>query len=271
MTTRFFKDSVKHRLLHAANYRRVHIVGCARSGTTMLYFLMMAFQNMILINREISVWNWPTLRESFKLALKNVLNGKRHFLVTKRNATWYEPEKLNRLIQYAKSFHIGIIHLVRDPRDVLTSEHKGQPGTYYVNFTKWRDSIEAGETLQDQLRDFPGLLTLRYEDIVTDPDQTGELLMQTYGFQLKPGISSLKHMEEYVDPGLQHSKMVTYMHQLREIGTSSFRKWEKDPKRYQYLKSLWDDPEKRTLLERFLKKYNYPITPFETEEPYNNA
>jgi len=49
MTTRFFKDSVKHRLLHAANYRRVHIVGCARSGTTMLYFLMMAFQNMILI------------------------------------------------------------------------------------------------------------------------------------------------------------------------------------------------------------------------------
>ncbi|NOX36452.1 MAG: sulfotransferase [Calditrichaeota bacterium] len=269
MDSSWFKNRLKHKLLEKANFKRIHIVGCARSGTTLLYFALSGFRNTLLYEREVSVWNWPGLKKTFQLVQEKGFQKERFFIITKRNATWYVQEKLERLIQYVNHFRIGLIYLVRDPRDVLTSKHKLHEKPYYVGFETWKQSVSAGEYLQERLKGYSELLVLRYEDLVQHIDQVEERLKNTFGLQLKPGVASLGHLEQYLDEQARNSKMVQYMHRLRNFDPRSINKWKNDPEKRNYLKTIWDDPAKRSELETFMKKYGYSFQPFETEGQYH--
>ena len=269
MDSSWFKNRLKHKLMEKANLRRIHIVGCARSGTTLLYFALSGFRNTLLYEKEVSVWNWPGLKKTLQLVKEKGFQKDPVFLITKRNATWYVPEKLERLLQYVNHFRIGLIYLVRDPRDVLTSKHKLHPKQYYVDFQTWQYSIRAGEYLQQQLKGDSGLMVLRYEDLVQRIDQVEERLKSTFGLQLRPDVASLGDLEKYLDNQARSSKMVQYMHQLRNFDPSSINKWKNDPEKCEYLKAIWEDPTKRRELETFMKKYGYPSQSFETEGSYH--
>lgn len=60
------------------------------------------------------------------------------------------------------------IHVVRDGRDVVTSRHPTDPSTFWVKPTRWIQDVEAGLDYEKH----PQVLTLRYEDLVTDPEDT---------------------------------------------------------------------------------------------------
>ena len=66
------KSFITNILLKISNVKQVHIIGCARSGTTMLYYSMTAFQNTFLNNHESFPWRAPELREAIHL-MNNVL------------------------------------------------------------------------------------------------------------------------------------------------------------------------------------------------------
>ena len=262
----WYKNWIKHTLLRKANFRRIHIIGCARSGTTLLNFVLSGFRNTILHQKEVSVWNWPSLRQTFSLVRKYGFGAEPFFLVTKRNATWWIPEKLERLIRYTERFQIGIIYLIRDPRDVLTSKHALDERQYYVSFDTWKHSIEAGELVLDRLKNYPGLLIIRYEDLIEDIHRVEKSLKATFGLQLKPNVASLSRLNDYLDEDSRKSRMIQYMHGLRNFDSGSINKWKKDPKKRHYLKTLWEDPEKRGRLESVLKKYNYSLHSLEKED-----
>ncbi len=258
-----FKNHIKHELLKQGGYQRIHIVGCARSGTTLLYYMMMAFENAVLFDKEVSVWNWPSLREAWGFFRKKTLIQPPVEIVTKRNASWWQPQKLERLIYFVQQFGIGIIYMVRDPRDVLTSTHKNKPGIYYVDFDTWKASITAGEQIKQAIRGCAPFLEIRYEDVIQHIQKVEAALVKTFPFRYKPGVTTLANLEAYVEASARESKMVRYMHQLRNVDTRSFQKWEKDPQKRQYLQVLMSDETKRSLLEKFIMMYDYPMNSFE--------
>jgi hypothetical protein len=71
-----------------------------------------------------------------------------------------------------------VIYMLRDPRDIVTSKHGEAPDRYWTGLNYWKTYSHYG----DKLRRHPRVVTVRYEDFVTAPDRTQELLEQRFPF-----------------------------------------------------------------------------------------
>ena len=96
------KNDYKHRLFSRADIRRVHIVGCGRSGTTMLHYSMTAFANTILFDRETSMWNHPSLREAHAVYDEYQNQPGQHYYITKRGVTWWQGATVEKRADFTK-------------------------------------------------------------------------------------------------------------------------------------------------------------------------
>jgi hypothetical protein len=68
--------------------------------------------------------------------------------------------------------------MTRDPRDVVVSRHRQEPGKYWTNLRLWRESHLAAAKASDH----PRFLTVRYEDLVADPERVQDWLMSKMPF-----------------------------------------------------------------------------------------
>jgi hypothetical protein len=127
----------------------VHIVGAPRSGTTLLLELMAtAFRFDHCINEERDIL-LP-------------LSGREGLWLSKQPRDYYAaPELLAR--DPAQWF----IYMLRDPRDVVVSIHGKAPGRYWAHLGQWLRSWEVVRALTGH----PRMLVLRYEELVTRPDE----------------------------------------------------------------------------------------------------
>ncbi|ETX01893.1 MAG: hypothetical protein ETSY1_05625 [Candidatus Entotheonella factor] len=248
---------MKYRLLRAANIERIHIVGASRSGTTMLCYAMACFDRTLLHDRETSVWNYPTLSGSLGLFANRIGQSDKLFLVTKRGANWWRRERLERLASFVRRYEIFLIHIIRDPRDVLSSHHPLRQRQFYVEPDQWEQSIKGASWLWQQLADYPGKLVLKYEDIVQDPQGTQALLCQQTGLQLRHGVTSWARLKENVEATQGLGDMVSYMHQLRNFDPASIGKWRTNPDAVAHLEQLCHASPYGVLLNEFMRMYGY--------------
>lgn len=137
---------------------RLHILICGfpRSGTTLLQMML---ENGLPEARRFGyeVGGWRAATYSWR----------NHAMVISK-----VPHDVFRL-QALKDFYKGrkaqlrIILMVRDPRDVLTSQRKtGGPKGYVVGPQRWRDHYQAFVRWQND----PDAMLVRYEDLVSDVD-----------------------------------------------------------------------------------------------------
>jgi hypothetical protein len=114
-----------------------------------------------------------------------------------------------------------LIHLVRDGRDVVTSKHpKHTPDQYWVPAERWLRDVRFGL----QFKDNPRVLTLRYEDLITDFDNTLEKLCKYLDLSIHPNFKEWH----------KHATIRTSKHwdtSVQKIYTSAIRKWEKEEHR----------------------------------------
>lgn len=184
------------RLLELAGIDRIHVIGCARSGTTMLQHAMIAFDNTLIAEGETGP-RYPFLKDRFKLFLHHVTKQGVHHLVTKRNFRWFLEAKLQELIDWFSHENVGILHIVRDPRDVLTSIHKGTGrNAFYVPPDRWMASILAAERIFAAFADYHKKLTIRYEDLVLQPDIVAQSLCDTFGLRIRDDVVSFSRLED---------------------------------------------------------------------------
>jgi hypothetical protein len=250
------QQKIRQFILNLSNIDRVHIVGAARSGTTMLHYAMGAFQNALLCERETSpVWS-PSTLESFRIALKNL--GSTVLYVTKRNFSWYTPAKIIDLKHEVRSGGLGLIMLVRDPRDALTSRHANAHGQhYYLEIDRWLSSINAGEGLFDSLSDYPRKIIIRYEDLISDPNGTCEKMCRHLNLQLKSEITDFGDLPRSVALAKSRISMETALNRLRAFDPSSIGKWKKFSSDMSYLNNIMENTYYRTSLEKFMSRYRY--------------
>ena len=138
----------------------VHIVGCRpRSGTTLLAEAMRTcFRTNDYPAHEWSLseskWGGPGIR------------------LTKKPIDIVVSSEFLEAID-----DLTVIYLLRDPRDVVVSNHAADPEKYWVGMNFWRIYSQFAARKDDH----PRLVVLRYEQFVSDPDDAQDRILRRLG------------------------------------------------------------------------------------------
>ena len=179
--------------------KRIHIVGCApRSGTTLMAELLVnGFAVDGYAEHELSVFARP--RQRFEV------------FVSKNPKDIHAVRPL-----LALDGNLWVIYLLRDPRDVIVSRHRQEPDKYYANLRIWKERQRVARRLQEH----PRFMTVRYEDLVADPDREQERLMLAMPFLARRAAFAEYH--RHANPS-GHS--IAALGGVRPIGTESIGRW----------------------------------------------
>jgi hypothetical protein len=249
------KIALKNKLLSMANIQQIHIIGCARSGTTMLHYALVAFQNVILHDFETFMWDFPTLRESVSLFKNYGFKSGKSYYATKRVYGWFEM--INETASYIKKNKVFVIQIVRDPRAVLSSTHGRGKIKNYVQPWRWSKSIAAGDILFQKLDRYPDKMTIRYEDVLSNPLDIQEQLTTQIGLELRPNVHSWDRLKDNLLLAGQEVGMASYMHKIRNFDPSGIFSWQNDKEKVEYIKNLFATTEYKNEIDAFMQRYNY--------------
>lgn len=222
----------------------------------MLHYAMAAFENVRLNPVESDLRFTPSILQSLKL-----WQQPGSWLITKREFGWFEPTAIDELIEYTLEENIAVIHLVRDPRDVLISRHAGNDNDeFYVDPHRWQMSIEAGEKMMLAVEGKVPALTLKYEDIVLNSDECEARLVKELGFIKNPNLGKLSELADNMSTmGLEANPwMKQALHRLRNFDQRSVGSWKQDRQKRDYLRNLLDEnPDIHRDMIKFMKRYGY--------------
>jgi len=246
-------------LFRFARIRQIHIIGCSRSGTTMLHAAMSAFERTALNPAESPpdiVGIRRTIRIIRRLRAQGLKRSDEKFFITKREAGWLRPDRLDHMVREALAHDVGVIHIVRDPRDVLLSQHGDGKLERYVTPEHWRLSIEAAEQAERALERRVPWLTLRYEDVVTKPREAEAALTQRFGLTLRRGARLDRVADNLELSGLKlHGYMDLALRGLRNADPTSIGKWKRAPENPEV--QLLADPAAAPVYRAFMKRHGY--------------
>lgn len=223
--------------------KRVYIRGCPRSGNTlMLYLCSVGFQNSyILTNQDI-----PTVGKSHpdKITFATLPSPQS------------SPEKQEQANHFLDQSDAAIIFMLRDPRDVLVSEHGKKPGEFWVKSPqRWIDNIQILEEIQDH----PQVIIVKYEDLVTEPNKVQKQIATKLGLSSAiPFSDSWQHFQ-------LTANACKSLNGWRQLETSRIGNWCRDTRRKEYINNqLRKYPEMSKLMARF-GYVSEPISPAITE------
>jgi len=224
------------------------IGGCGRSGTTLLLSILAAHPEIFAIPHEsVSLVKWEPqpgrgAESPFRPARIDRLY--RYILprrIPKGQHIWAEktPRNVRHIEQILNYWHDALfIHIIRDPRDVLTSRHQNRPGEYWVSRKRWVNDVTKGLAFQDH----PRVYTLRYEDLVQHFEPTIRRLCDFLKLECVPEILDW-HTHTTVRRNRSWKGKVVKLH------AKSVRKWEK-PEHHERLSQILSDERITDLMER---------------------
>ena len=186
-------------------FRHIHIVACSpRSGTTLLHEVMVTcFKVDKHYDHEI------------RFHLVSADDGQ--MLITKRpKDTMYMPAVID------SDPGLYVIYVMRDPRDTICSRHGKDKSIYYSNVRLWRQMHGYAKQMAGHER----FLEIRYEDFVSDPDATQQMILDKF-----PWLEKLHNFSEYHEYAEVSEKSITAMHSVRPIAPTSVGVWMKNPGR----------------------------------------
>jgi hypothetical protein len=223
----------------------------------MLHLAMACFKNVTLSKLESGIQH-PHLRERLGLALQSGAWGGRRCYITKRDARWTTPRQVDDLIKWTRLENIGILHLVRDPRDVMLSKHvrSKRPDMPYISPERWYESTLASDRILRALSDHPRKLTVRYEDIILRPLVSQQQIATAFGLEPSPDALPIDRVKDNFERlGLQYDDLqITNLNGLRNMDAGTVGQWRKSETKPSFEAML---PESRSWLERFCEEHGY--------------
>ena len=233
--------------------RRLHIVGCPRSGTTLLMQLVSTcFANNGHCSHEMSIFQPPDITSGLYISKQpNDIRQLRHIFFRDKN--------------------LYVICMDRDPRSVIASIHRQRPGEYFCNYRIWRECDKAAQRYLGH----PRFLQLGYDDLVSYPDKAQGLISSQFPFLQRE--YSFSDYQQHATPSTAAQQA---MNGMREPSRDSLGKWHEHLPRVaeQYLRhpQLADDlvrlgyePDRRWLEElRDVTATPYPCRYSEQRERF---
>jgi hypothetical protein len=139
---------------------RLHVVGCYRSGTTLMMELLWY------------AYDFSGRCEHEAPLFRQIPEGERLYLTKK------PPDTIRIEQAFRADERLFVIAMVRDPRAVASSRHPDFPDVYFSGFGRWLQYQEAIERLQAH----PRWLTVRYEDLLQDPQSVQATIEARFPF-----------------------------------------------------------------------------------------
>jgi hypothetical protein len=179
--------------------RKIHVIGCGpRSGTTLLTEMMVAcFRIDLHPEHEERVYAWPRRRAAVYLA-----KAPRDMLIIERYLRWMR--------------NLNVLCLMRDPRDVVVSRHRMDPERYWASLRYWKTYLPRWRRLSGM----PRFLTVRYEDLVREPDEVQDRIAANLPF-LEP-TARFSEFHARAEPG---AKAVQALGSVRPVTAQSIGNW----------------------------------------------
>ena len=201
----------------------IFIGGCGRSGTTLLLSILSAHPHVFAFPDELSAvvkWN-PSPDDPSRQIPARLDRLYRDLLLRKVPAArqrWCEKTPRNvryidKILSYWPQAHF--LHIVRDPRDVLTSRHPSKPGQYWVTPERWVKDVRAGLAHQDN----PRVFTLRYEELVSNFEH---LLSEICLFLEEPVVPQIQNWHSHTTV----TRNRAWSNPVNPLHAESIRKWE---------------------------------------------
>lgn len=222
----------------------IFIVGCGRSGTTLLLSILGAHPHIFAIPDETTAFaHWNSKNQP-----KRLDRLYREFLFNKIPASanrWCEktPNHVRHIDRIMHLFNgeVQFIHLIRDGRDVMLSRHPDSPKDYWITPERWVQDVKEGL----QFRDHPNVLTVFYENLVQHYPATIESICDFIG----------ETCTEEMYHWLENTNVVenrAWEKGVENLHTQSVGKWRK-PENRKKVKSIMENPE----IERLLTDLGY--------------
>lgn len=236
------------------NSNPIIIGGCGRSGTTLLASILGSFSSIYLIPTETALL-CPGCYGSMQKPLPlSEINTKLPIMVETLSKYCFDKswankltwcEKTPRNIHYFENIyryfngHVSLINIVRNGLDVILSKHSSDPSSYWVDSERWIAEVQLGIELSKKIK----ILTVRYEDLVTNPQKVFEEIASF------TNIDNLSGFEEnWYDNTTLHTDF-SYGGKVSAINTSSIDKWKADTSGRS--NKMLNDPKAQKLLEHF--------------------
>ncbi|MCB1645483.1 MAG: sulfotransferase [Pseudomonadales bacterium] len=187
--------------------KRLHVVGCHRSGTTLIFELLTTcYEHTDHCEHEKTIFNPITCDHGLYI-------GKKPSDITHiRKIFEADPD-------------LYLIYMRRDPRAVVTSIHPSQGDIYFTSFERWMRYESAAKPLKSH----PRFLEVCYEDLVTDPDQVQLQIEETFPFLQRSHKFSEFHQYARTSKPAEIS-----LKGVRPVAADQLRNWEKHLPRIAY-------------------------------------
>lgn len=178
---------------------RLFVAGCGRSGTWMLTAMLTGLKGAVLEEGENDVGRFMALPNESGLQ------------IVKRQHDSYK--------RFAKlPSDIAVIYIVRHPLDVLTSTHLGETG--HIDLERLEGEMRAYFTY---LQDRPRTLSLRFEDLVREP----QLVQKRVEAFL--GVEADVNFGDFHENAALPAYVVESMHGLRKPDPTRLEAWRRKP------------------------------------------
>tara|TARA_R110002096_G_scaffold61775_9_gene153452 strand:+ start:6491 stop:7222 length:732 start_codon:yes stop_codon:yes gene_type:complete len=178
---------------------RIHIVGASpRTGTTLLAEAMLACFDIDLHGgHETRIFARPPRPGRIFLT-----KAPRDILLAER--------------ALAANPALNVVYLLRDPRNIIVSKHRRAPDRYWAGLKFWK----AYTPVARRLADHPRFITVRYEDLIRDPDRVQEQLRARLPFlDVTAPFSRFHEVARPADDAL------TALGGVRPIAAQRFDQW----------------------------------------------
>lgn len=222
------------------------IGACPRSGTTLLLAILGAHENIFAIPKQTYAFEKWTSQANGGVKPTRMDRLYREFLrnrIDKNARRWCEktPKNLlsfDKILSYYNG-EIKLIHMVRDGRDVVTSQHpQHNPGEYWVSTDKWVQDVSFGL----EFADHPSVYTLRYEDLIQNFQETMGSLSEFLQIEYTQHLHTWKEHTP-----IRKSKH--WGHRVKEIHNQALHRWQKQ-EHQQRMEAFMANSEAVSLLQK---------------------
>ena len=176
----------------------IQIVGCPRSGNTLMQELMINCFRL----------------DGFARTEESLLDSPRVAAGIRCTKNPWDTDVVRWLLPIDRD--LWVIYLLRDPRDVIVSRHGRRPEVFWANLRLWRRAQSAVQGLLGH----PRFLQVRYEDLVERPDETQRLIAERMPF-LEPKARFSQFCGDEAASG--QSRLA--LHGPRPVDTASIGRW----------------------------------------------
>lgn len=204
----------------------LHVVGCPRSGTTLMAEMLVAcYPHAGHSEHEESIFMVPPHAQGLRLSKKP------------NDALWIEP-------LLARDPNLYVIAMMRDPRAVICSMHKGWPGMYFCNYPVWKRAERAIALLHEH----PRVLVVRYEDLVANPSVVQQHIETRFPF-----LQRLYDFERFHEVAQSSVEAQNALGGVRQVDLSRVAGWR------EHLPRLQQQLQRYPQLRRDLLAHGYEV------------